>query len=141
MKRRRSRASIGAGVAVALLAGALVALVARSGGSPGERAGVLSHGQQIAQQRTVLVASTGSDQISRPGQPLHTVLVSGSVPMTATIATVLSDENCSPDAAGVSHCTNRLRIDGGGEVTVMHPHRMAEVACLAPGERVEVQAA
>jgi hypothetical protein len=58
----------------------------------------------------------------------------------ATITTVLTDENCQPDAAGVSHCINRLHAPGGVRIVVRHNHRMHEVRCLVPGERVQLRA-
>ncbi|MGZ4137590.1 MAG: hypothetical protein ACXVPX_08475 [Actinomycetota bacterium] len=60
-------------------------------------------------------------------------------PAGPMMATVLSDANCAPDADGVSHCLNRLRLDSGSELTVRHNHRMIEVPCLSPGERVLVE--
>jgi hypothetical protein len=53
-----------------------------------------------------------------------------------TQATVLSDSRCNPDAHGVSHCLNRLRLVDGRTVTVVHDHRMATMPCLSPGEHV-----
>jgi hypothetical protein len=52
---------------------------------------------------------------------------------------VLTDEQCQPDAAGVSHCLNTIRLTSGQTIAVRHPHRMSEVPCLAPGERVTVR--
>ena len=37
----------------------------------------------------------------------------GSLPSQATGATVLTDTNCNPDALGVSHCYNDLRLANG----------------------------
>lgn len=51
-------------------------------------------------------------------------------------ATVLSDSRCNPDAHGVSHCLNRMRLSDGRVVTVVHDHRMATMPCLSPGEHV-----
>lgn len=86
--------------------------------------------------RVVLVAAKGMPSVSEPGGELNAVAVAGVLPQTSSYATVLSDENCAPDAAGVSHCLNRMRFDDGAELTVMHPHRMSQVPCLSPGERV-----
>jgi hypothetical protein len=66
---------------------------------------------------------------------LMTNLRVGQIPAGATTATVLSDSNCTPDADGVSHCLNDLKI-GGVVVTVQHHHQMANVPCLSPGETV-----
>ena len=94
-----------------------------------------------ADVRVVLVADGGHPTTSEPGQPLHALRLDGTVPATETTATVLTDENCTPDPAGISHCTNRMRLADGSELTVMHPHRMDMVPCLSPGEVVAVRAA
>ena len=139
MKRSRRGVQLGVGVALLVFAGGLFAVLALQDPASRQNAGVSSHGQPITTVRTILVASAGPVGVSAPGRPLRAELMSGSLPSTAVMATVLSDENCAPDAQGISHCTNKLRMDGGAEMTVTHPHRMAEVPCLAPGERVSVQ--
>lgn len=103
--------------------------------------GVTSHGEDIKDVRTLIVSSEDDGTISEPGQPLHGILHHGDMPRAEMMATVLSDEDCTPDAAGVSHCTNRLRMADGSELAVTHPHRMADVPCLSPGERVLVRSA
>lgn len=130
----RKTAMLGALLAV----GALVALAALRQ-TPPEGPPPGSHGVPIPSARTVLVAAGGLAKISVPGQALHTKRLEGAIPASATPATVLTDENCTPDASGVSHCTNRLRMDDGSELTVVHSHRMGDVPCLSPGERVRVE--
>ena len=49
---------------------------------------------------------------------------------------VLTDDRCNPDAHGVSHCLNRVRLASGAVVTVVHDHRMMDMPCLSPGEHV-----
>jgi hypothetical protein len=51
-------------------------------------------------------------------------------------AIVLTDTRCNPDARGVSHCLNRMRLTNGTVITVQHDHRMMDMPCLSPGERV-----
>jgi hypothetical protein len=51
-------------------------------------------------------------------------------------AVVLTDTRCNPDAMGVSHCLNRMRLANGTVVTVVHDHRMMDMPCLSPGEHV-----
>ena len=51
-------------------------------------------------------------------------------------AVVLTDTRCTPDAQGVSHCLNRMRLVDGTVVTVQHDHRMMNMPCLSPGEHV-----
>lgn len=91
--------------------------------------------------RTLIVSDALPVAASTPNGPLHALLLSGEVGATPAVATVLSDENCQPDAQGYSHCLNRLEMPGGEMVEVSHTHRMSEVPCLFPGERVRVRSA
>lgn len=67
----------------------------------------------------------------------HVSLLQGKLPSGITQVKVLTDENCAPDGQGVSHCLNRLSYSGG-EITVRHNHKMADVPCLQPGEVLQV---
>jgi hypothetical protein len=49
-------------------------------------------------------------------------------------AVVLTDTRCNPDAMGVSHCLNRIRLASGKTILVVHNHRMMDMPCLSPGE-------
>ena len=140
MSYSRPLTRLGLGVALTAIAATILALVALDR-SPRQNPNIGSHGKAITTVRTLLVAASGPVDISVPGQPLRAILVSGSMPSMPSMATVLSDENCAPDAQGVSHCTNRLRMEDGSHLTVTHPHRMATVPCLAPGERIALQKA
>ena len=91
--------------------------------------------------RTVLVFTGAEPAPSRPGAVLNAELLDGRVPAQTEVATVLTDEDCNPDAQGISHCLNKLRLPDGSVLTVRHPHDMMLVPCLSPGERVEVSAA
>jgi hypothetical protein len=51
---------------------------------------------------------------------------------------VLTDTRCNPDSMGVSHCLNRVRLANGAVITVGHDHRMADIPCLSPGERITI---
>jgi len=95
------------------------------------------HGAEIGTVRTLAV-SRAQPPASRPGVLLHGRLVEGQMPNAATEGTVLSDEDCGADPRGISNCLNRIRLAGGREISVRHPHAMAEVPCLAPGEPVHV---
>jgi hypothetical protein len=59
-------------------------------------------------------------------------------PAVATTATVLTDTNCMPDHAGISHCHNALRLADGSTITVRHDHDMRRDPCFTPGETVRV---
>jgi hypothetical protein len=90
--------------------------------------------------RTVVVARLGEQVPSISGEtgPLMTTLVKGTLPEGATEATVRTDENCTPDQDGVSHCLNELDF-GTTSVVVQHHHAMARTPCLTPGEAVHVE--
>lgn len=86
----------------------------------------------------ILVVGNATEQL--PGTSnahgyLMANLRTGEIPAGASEAEVLSDSNCAPDADGISHCLNDLRI-GNVVVTVQHHHDMTAVPCLSPGETV-----
>jgi hypothetical protein len=85
----------------------------------------------VAQQGETLPFTSGTDGI------LIASLESGQIPAGATGAIVRSDANCQPDQDGVSHCLNELDF-GADTVVVRHHHKMSEVPCLTPGEKVNV---
>jgi hypothetical protein len=137
---RQQRRSAGV-VAVLVVAAAGIA-VGRVLSAPHEQhqAAVVPHYPSVGSDvRTLDVAAAGTTEVSPAGGPLSASYLSGTMPAGPMMATVLSDANCAPDADGVSHCLNRLRLDSGTELTVRHNHRMTEVPCLAPGERVLVE--
>lgn len=65
--------------------------------------------------------------------------VGGDRPPATGTAKVLTDTNCEPDAYGISHCLNALRLQGGGSLVVRHAHDMHAYPCLAPGDTVTLQ--
>lgn len=93
-----------------------------------------------ADLRTLLVWAT-MPAPSEPGRVLQAQLRGGRMPAGVTTAVVLSDEDCAPDAAGISHCRNALQLEDGRRIVVRHPHDMRLVPCLTPGERVVVRPA
>jgi hypothetical protein len=117
-------------LAVTLVGAALV--VGRASRSPS----VDPHGTALPAERSVALSTAMPAPSGFDG--LHAKLVSGAMPAAAATATVLTDEECQPDAQGISHCLNRLRLADGTELEVRHPHDMAKVACLAPGEHVRL---
>ncbi|HED14683.1 MAG TPA: hypothetical protein ENI62_13695 [Gammaproteobacteria bacterium] len=52
------------------------------------------------------------------------------------IGIVASDTNCKPDALGLSHCNNIIRLANGGRITVIDTHKMSANPCLRPGEGI-----
>lgn len=132
-------------LAAGALGAALVVLtvVATSDGGDPPPAGPSAQvvGISPPELRTVLVADARMPAPSPAGTRLHALRVSGQVPGRPSTATVLTDEDCAADARGISHCLNRVRLASGATLSVRHPHRMMEVPCLSPGERVMVRPA
>lgn len=93
-----------------------------------------------AEIRTVVV-SPRTRPPSEPGEMLHAKIARGSLPRAPVEALVLTDEDCGPDARGISNCRNALRLADGGLLVIRHPHDMRKVPCLTPGERVLVRPA
>ena len=54
------------------------------------------------------------------------------------MAEVMTDTDCTPDAQMISRCRNVMRLADGRQIVLRHPHRMSDVPCLAPGERVRL---
>lgn len=142
--KRRSRGLLigaaGAGLAVLVA----VALFASSTATRPEPAipAVAEHfvapGSNVA-LRTVVIAGPGESLpfMSETGGLLMANLERGHLPAEAAQATVLTDANCQPDQDGVSHCLNELDL-GTAKVVVRHHHKMSEVPCLTPGEKVNL---
>lgn len=126
------------------LAIVLVVLAINSGGPNAEApspANATVHTQGGDGMRTLLVSREKMPAPSPAGATLHALRVSGPLPTGGVIGTVTSDEDCAPDGRGVSHCLNEIELPGKRLLQVRHPHRMTEVPCLSPGERVSVRAA
>jgi hypothetical protein len=87
------------------------------------------------------VAITDGARVSRNQDPVYVQLIDGTIPAGVRNLTVLTDENCTPDADGISHCINRVQFETGqgiDQAVLQHHHRMSEESCLAPGEVVEL---
>ena len=135
-------------VVVALAAAAAAAVLVlrpNAGASPaaGERvvAAVAEHPTPIPPERRTLLISAAMPTASPAPRLLTGRLERGSMPPAGTIATVVTDTGCTPETFGVSRCPNELRLEVGATIVVRHPHRMAEVPCLAPGEQVVLRRA
>lgn len=73
--------------------------------------------------------------------PVPVQLEIGMIPDDVSVLTVLTDEDCTPDAEGVSHCLNRVAFEtasGTQHAALRHHHNMAEAPCLTPGQTLEV---
>ena len=133
-------------VVIAILVVGIIAGVMRGVAQPVQQA-TAPHLVDLSQQdlhgatsgRSLVVARLGETipGISGETGPLVTTLVRGQYPDGASQATVRTDENCAPDAQGVSHCLNELDL-GGATIVVQHHHKMSLTPCLTPGETVKV---
>ncbi|MEX0675338.1 MAG: hypothetical protein WD067_11230 [Gaiellaceae bacterium] len=90
---------------------------------------------EAAPLRTVLV---GKDGAPDAGGPIRAGLLEGRMPRVATTAVVLTDTDCTPDFAGISHCRNELRLADGSTIAVRHHHDMQRYSCLSPGEKIRI---
>lgn len=136
------KATIAVSVAFVLAAGVAVTVVmsrGRADPSPPSRptASQVGHSAPAA-MRTLVVRSGKEPAPSEPGMTMRAKVERGRLPTSPVVARVTSDEDCAPDAHGVSHCLNRLRLPNGRRLAVRHPHRMTEVPCMTPGERVRI---
>jgi hypothetical protein len=87
--------------------------------------------------RTVLV-SRAMPRPSAHVRRLSAMLEEGAMPDRPMMADVMTDTDCGPDAQMISRCRNVMRLTDGRRIVLRHPHRMSDVPCLAPGERVRL---
>jgi hypothetical protein len=121
---------------------------AASGAAPGATPGAAANattgaapGAVPAEPRAALRLvhlTTAPDAVSTATR-IVAVLLSGPMPHGTVQATVMTDENCDPDAQGYSHCRNDVRLADGSVLHLRHTHRMGMVECLIPGEHVIVK--
>jgi hypothetical protein len=116
-------ASLAAGLAACGGGGASLSTTAGTHAVPGEV------------ERTVVVFNHEPAPSPSPTM-LHAGLEEGQLPGEFVEATVLTDEDCMPDAQGISHCRNEVLLPDGQTVVLRHPHNMQLVPCLAPEEKV-----
>lgn len=89
----------------------------------------------------IRIAITDGPVVSRNQDPVYVELDSGVIPDDVSILTVLTDENCTPDEQGISHCLNRVEYataSGVQNAALRHHHNMAEEPCLTPGQTLEI---
>jgi hypothetical protein len=90
-----------------------------------------------AAARTVAVSSA-MPMPSAHERRLSAMLEDGRMPERPMMAEVMTDTNCTPDAAMISRCRNVMRLADGRQIVLRHPHDMTKIPCLAPGERVRL---
>jgi hypothetical protein len=89
----------------------------------------------------IRVQITDEAMVSRNQDPVYVQLDSGVIPDNVSLLTVLTDENCTPDQDGVSHCLNRVEYktaSGTQLAALRHHHKMSEEPCLTPGQTLEL---
>lgn len=89
----------------------------------------------------VRVQITDDAVVSRNQDPVYVQMESGEIPSDVTFLRVLTDEDCTPDEDGVSHCLNRIEFDtdsGAQNAALRHHHKMSEEPCLTPGQTLEL---
>jgi hypothetical protein len=127
-----------AALAVLAAAAGLVALRGDGDSRVASPASVSEHDAAIpASARTVLV-SRSMPMPSAHARRLSAMLEDGPMPARPMMADVLTDTDCAPDVQMISRCQNVLRLEGGRQIVLRHPHDMSRVPCLAPGERVRL---
>lgn len=129
--------AVGTAATIALIAGNSSSTPTAPRPAKQAPAGDTSH-RQPELIRTLAVTSRAEPAPSAHPDHMRALLLDGRLPPGVVKATVLTDENCAPDANGVSHCRNELRLPGGETIVVRHPHRMDQVPCMVPGETVRV---
>jgi hypothetical protein len=123
-----------------LLVGALIGLASVSGRDTSESSPryVKEHPVAIPADLRTISISSSMPMPSAHARRLSSMLEAGRMPHGATTGEVLTDTECAPDAKSISRCRNEVRLQNGETVVLRHPHRMAEVPCLAPGETVRL---
>ena len=136
--RPRLFATLAAVAVLVVAAGVLLILGGREEAADASPSAVSEHPISIpASARTVLV-SLAMPMPSAHERRLSAKLEEGAMPHRPTTAEVVTDTDCVPDAQMVSRCRNVMRLEGGRQIVLRHPHRMSDVPCLAPGERVRL---
>lgn len=132
---------LGAALGLTFITVAVVLAASLGGGDRPSQPGSADEptGAPQPEPRAVLVTDDRMPQPSPSGSALNALLISGSLPARPSVARVLTDEDCAPDERGISRCLNRVRLAGGETLNLRHPHRMMEVPCLSPGERIAIR--
>ena len=122
---------------------ALVAMAVAFAFAPADSDSTMAEPAAVPHFRSsdVRVQITEDAVVSRNQDPVYVQLEVGDIPADVTYLTVLTDEDCMPDADGVSHCLNRIEFetaDGTQTAALRHHHKMAEEPCLTPGQTLEL---
>lgn len=120
-------------VAVAAAGGAWVVL---DGGRDAGEQYVSEHSASVPETARTVTISATMPAPSSHARRLSAMLEAGTMPREPTMAEVLTDTDCAPDARMVSRCRNEMLLANGRRIVLRHPHDMSSVPCLAPEEQV-----
>ncbi|HXV04511.1 MAG TPA: hypothetical protein VFP23_01225 [Solirubrobacterales bacterium] len=122
----------------ALAATLLVVAIAGCGGSSGSASTSPPAAAETTTPKQTRTVTVYAHEPAPSPSPIHlnAGLEAGTLPDKPVLGTVLTDEDCEPDARGISHCRNVVRLPDGSKVVLRHPHAMMEVECMEPGEKV-----
>ena len=123
-------------LAIAMAVAAAIVGVGRGDGDTTQL--VSEHGATVPAVARTVTVSRAMPLPSAHERRLSAMLEAGDMPDATTMAEVMTDSDCTPDAEMISRCRNVVRLEDGREVVLRHPHRMSEVPCLAPGELVRL---
>ena len=127
-------------ITLVLFAAAVTGISVVSSGdrAPQKERFVQEHPVSIPSDARVVQISSTMPMPSAHARRLSAMLEQGSMPSQATTGEILTDTECTPDKDSISRCRNEVRLAGGSTIVLRHPHRMAHVPCLAPGETVRL---
>lgn len=123
-----------------LFAAALLAMASLGGrgSAPDKPRYVREHQVSVpADARTVRISTT-MPMPSSHARRLSAMLEKGRMPQGSTTGEVISDTECTPGADSISRCRNEMLLADGSTMILRHPHNMAYIPCLAPGETVRL---
>lgn len=123
----------GAGIIVAVAAAVLLwpTAPARANGRDSDQA-------TAANGVPIFITDLASWQHNGEDGRYYAPIIDGATPGQATIGTVRTDTDCTPDAEGLSHCHNVIELLSGDTITIQDNHNMMVNRCLSPGEEVTV---
>ena len=129
--------------AAVLTAAAGVGSLALARGGGGDEvaappAAVSEHATPIPEEERTVFISRTMPMPSGHELRLSAMLEEGEMPHGTILGEVLTDTECTPDEEMISRCRNVVGLADGRQIVLRHPHRMSEISCLAPGERVRL---
>ena len=127
--------------AIAIAAATIVSVLAvggREGAAKNTSSSASEHSLAIPTAARTVTVSRAMPMPSADQRRLSAMLEEGTMPAGPIMAEVLTDSECTPDARMISRCRNVMRLANGQEIVLRHPHEMATIPCLAPGERVRL---